>query len=399
MHPELQLTPAEYATRRDRVRSELDRQGLAALVHFGAIGNYWLTGFAHTSTERPIVIVLPTEGEVAALVPLLEAEHVEQHVPSIRRLKVYPEYPGPRHPMLWLAELLTEMGLHDQGLGVDADGYGGVYGYRGSTLSQLLPDARLVNLRDSLERLRMIKSPAQIEFLRENVRLGNIVVRMIQDRVRPGDNEIDVSLRCMADASREAMRQFGANYRGYDNGSVPVRGGFVGGPKTALPHPIDDATPLKTGDVLIAWGSGQLGGTRSELERTMILGRPTDRQRLFFEHMLAAQQTGLDAIRPGIPCSAVDDAVRAYVQQHGLEPYVRHHTGHGKGGLEVHEPPYLDTGDHTLLEPGMVFSCEPGLYVPGLGGFRHSETVVVTTTGCEVLTDYPRDLESLTIPV
>ncbi|MFN8484263.1 MAG: Xaa-Pro peptidase family protein [Anaerolineae bacterium] len=397
MSRELRITPHEYAQRRVRVRAELERRGLAALVQFGALRNFYLTGFAHSTTERPIALVLPVDGPVAALLPLLEEDHVRQHVPEIERLKVYPEYPDLRHPMLWLQELLTEMGLARKPLGVDSDGYGGTYGYRGSTLSALLPEARLEPMRDWLDSLRCIKSPAEIDLIRQCVPFGNLVVDMIRAAVRPGVNEIAVSLRAMADASAEALRQLGPEYRGYDNGSIPVRGGFVGGPKTALPHPIDDATPLAVGDVLIPWGSGQLGGYHSELERTMILGKPSDRQRYFFEHMLEAQQAALDAIRPGIPCSEVNDAVQRYFDAHSLQPYVRHHSGHGLG-MEIHESPFLDSGDQTVIEPGMCFSCEPGLYVPGVGGFRHSETVVVTETGREILTTYPRDLESLIIP-
>ncbi len=394
----LSITDAEFAERRDRVRAELARRGLAALVQFGALRNFYLTGFAHSSTERPIALVIPVAGEVAALVPLLEEEHVQQRIPAIQRLSVYPEYPDHKHPMLWLVDLLREMGLAGHALGVDSDGYGGTYGYRGPTLSALLPDTRLENMREWLDGLRIFKSPAEIELIRACVPFGNLVVRMIQERVTPGVNEIALSLQCMADASAEAMRQLGPDFRGYDNGSIPVRGGFVGGLKTALPHPIDDSTPLQEGDVLIPWGSGQLGGYHSELERTMILGRPTDRQRLFFEHMLEAQNIALDTIRPGVPCSEVNDKVRAYLTRYDLLPYVRHHSGHGLG-MEIHEAPFLDSGDHTILEPGMCFSCEPGLYVPGLGGFRHSETVVVTDTGREVLTNYPRDLASMTIEV
>jgi Xaa-Pro dipeptidase len=394
----LSITDEEFAARRDRVRAELQRRGLAGLVQFGALRNFYLTGFAHSSTERPIALVLPVDGDLAALIPLLEEEHVRQRIPAIKRLAVYPEYPDHKHPMRWLADLLTEMKLHTQPLAVDSDGYGGVYGYRGPSLSSLLPDARLTNVREYLDELRIYKSPTEIDLIRQCVPFGNLVVGMIQARVRPGVNEIALSLECMADASIEAMRQLGPDFRGYDNGSIPVRGGFVGGPKTALPHPIDDSTPLKAGDVLIPWGSGQLGGYHSELERTMILGQPSDKQRYFFEHMLEAQNIALDAIRPGIPCSAVNDKVRTYVRKHGLEPYIRHHSGHGLG-MEIHEAPFLDAGDHTLLQPGMCFSCEPGLYVPGLGGFRHSETVLVTDTGREVLTDYPRDLESMSISV
>jgi Xaa-Pro aminopeptidase len=90
--------------------------------------------------------------------------------------------------------------------------------------------------------------------------------------------------------------------------------------------------------------------------------------------------------------------VRAYYEQHDLTAYWRHHTGHAIG-LRYHEGPFLDTGDETSIEPGMVFTVEPGIYVPGLGGFRHSDTVLVTEAGIEQLTYYPRDLEALTIPV
>jgi len=114
--------------------------------------------------------------------------------------------------------------------------------------------------------------------------------------------------------------------------------------------------------------------------------------------MLALQDAACAAMRPGDPCSEVDKAVRRYFESHDLMPHWRHHTGHGLG-LRYHEGPFLDAGDHTLMEPGMVFSVEPGLYVPELGGFRHSDTVLVTEDGCERLTYYPRDLASLTLPV
>ena len=116
-----------------------------------------------------------------------------------------------------------------------------------------------------------------------------------------------------------------------------------------------------------------------------------------FEHMLALQDTALHRLRPGVPCSEVDGAVRQYFEDHGLTAYWRHHSGHAIG-LRYHEGPFLDSGDATLIRPGMVFTVEPGLYRAGLGGFRHSDTVVITQDAIEILTDYPRDLESLIIP-
>jgi Xaa-Pro aminopeptidase len=117
-----------------------------------------------------------------------------------------------------------------------------------------------------------------------------------------------------------------------------------------------------------------------------------------FDHMVAAQDVAFEALRPGVTCADVDGAVLRYFEEHGLLQYWRQHVGHAIG-LRNHEAPFLDVGDHTVVQPGMVFTIEPGLYDPEGGGFRHSDTVAVTEDGIELLTDYPRDLESLTIPV
>lgn len=130
----------------------------------------------------------------------------------------------------------------------------------------------------------------------------------------------------------------------------------------------------------------------------MIMGEPTPEQERYFNLMLEVQTLALNTIKPGIPCSAVDKEVMRFFKEHNLEENWRHHTGHAKSTL-VHEAPFLDVGDHRLIEVGMVFTVEPGIYVPGLGGFRHSDTVAVTPDGIEMITYYPRDLESLTIPI
>jgi Xaa-Pro aminopeptidase len=149
--------------------------------------------------------------------------------------------------------------------------------------------------------------------------------------------------------------------------------------------------------VLVTGATAPVWGYLSELERTMVIGEPTDDQRRMFDHMVALQDIALDAIRPGARCSDVDAAVRAYYDDHELWDHWKHHVGHAIG-LRYHEGPFLDIGDETEIVPGMVFTVEPGLYAAGLGGFRHSDTVVVTDDGIERLTYYPRDLESLTLP-
>jgi Xaa-Pro aminopeptidase len=120
--------------------------------------------------------------------------------------------------------------------------------------------------------------------------------------------------------------------------------------------------------------------------------------RRLFDHAVAAQRVAFDALRPGVTCADVDGAVMRYFVENDLLPHWRQHTGHAIG-LRNHEAPFLDLGDLTTIEPGMVFTIEPGVYDPGLGGFRHSDTVFVTPDGIEILTDYPTDIESLTIPL
>ena len=137
-----------------------------------------------------------------------------------------------------------------------------------------------------------------------------------------------------------------------------------------------------------------MAGYGSELERTMFVQEVSDEKRKFFDHMMATQDIAFEAIRPGGKCSDVDKAVRAYFDKHNLWEYWRHHTGHALG-LLGHEAPFFDVGDDTLIEPGMVFSVEPGLYVRGLGGFRHSDTIAVTKTSIEFLTYYSRQMKDL----
>jgi Xaa-Pro aminopeptidase len=130
----------------------------------------------------------------------------------------------------------------------------------------------------------------------------------------------------------------------------------------------------------------------------MIIGPATKEQKQLFDHMVNLQDTAFKAMQPGLPCAIVDQATRDYYEKYKLNKYWKHHTGHAIG-LRYHEAPFLDIGDNTIMQPGMVFTVEPGLYHPGLGGFRHSDTVMITDDGIEILTYYPRDLESLTIPI
>jgi Xaa-Pro aminopeptidase len=196
------------------------------------------------------------------------------------------------------------------------------------------------------------------------------------------------------------LAELGAEYRGQSQWYSGVWAGYRGqiGRNAAIPHSLPGHTVFEAGDVLVTEATAPMWGYHSELERTMVLGPPSDEQKRMFDHMVALQDLAIGAIRPGVTCASVDEQVRAYYERHGLWDNWRHHAGHCTG-LRYHEGPFLDRGDPTEIRPGMVFTVEPGLYAAGLGGFRHSDTIAVTDGGVEWLTDYPRDLDTLTLPV
>ena len=187
---------------------------------------------------------------------------------------------------------------------------------------------------------------------------------------------------------------------GRASGTHGVWAGYRGqiGRNAAIPHTFAGNIVFEPGDVLVTEATAPLWGYHSELERTMVIGPPSDEQKRMFEHMVALQDLALETIRPGVHCAQVDERVRAYYDRYDLWDNWRHHVGHAIG-LRYHEGPFLDRGDPTEIRPGMVFTVEPGLYAPSLGGFRHSDTIAVNGDGIEWLTYYPRDLESLTLPV
>jgi Xaa-Pro aminopeptidase len=393
----LKIQDAEFRARCENLWAWCALQDASGVVLFDADYIKYFTGFAFIPTERPMAFVMNRSGERGLFVPRLEVEHAQSNA-LIDRVDHYLEYPGDPHPVTGLVKMLQDMDVSGQ-IAADDDGYPWIFGYRGPRLSEAT-GAAIIPARAAIEDQMMIKSPAEIDLLRESCRWANLAHTLLQRYTRPGVTETEVSDRAGQEATRAMLDAIGPLYRGqssYYSGAIAGYRGQIGR-NAAIPHALANNLTFQPGDVLVTGASAPVWGYVSELERTMILGAPSDDQRRFFDHMVALQDIALAAIQPGRTCSDVDREVRAYFQRHDLIPYWKHHTGHAIG-LRYHEGPFLDTGDHTEIRPGMVFTVEPGLYVPGLGGFRHSDTVLVTHDGIEMLTFYPRDLDSLTLPV
>ena len=246
----------------------------------------------------------------------------------------------------------------------------------------------------------MINSPEELALIRESARWGNLAHSYLQEFCKVGVSETEISMRASFEASQAMIRTLGPEYRTGGMSGSPASAGFRGqiGKDSALPHAVTSTAKLTAGDVLVTGAGANVGGYGSELERTMIMGEPSTEQARFFDLMLQAQTLALDCIRPGVTCASVDQAVRGFFKEHHIEQFWRHHTGHAKSTL-IHEAPFLDIGDQRVIEEGMVFTVEPGIYIPEFAGFRHSDTIAVTMDGIEMITYYPRDLESLTITV
>ncbi|MGH2618085.1 MAG: M24 family metallopeptidase [Thermomicrobiales bacterium] len=394
----------EYDARVARVRAELERRKLDGLVLFHPIRMAYLSGFFHLSTERPMAIVAGLDGGLGALIPRLERDHIGK-ASGVDRVAIYPEYPsgGGKHPMLHLAELLAEMGLGRVGrrIGYDSNGYLDINGYDGPLLSDVVADGvEAVPARDIVDRLRAVKSEAELGFIRESCVWGNLAHRLMAEKISPGDNALDIGIQASAEASRMMMAALGPTYQPLTMvNATPAVAGFSAGANTVRPHGLLSSGGLQAGDVLVTGAASDVGGYLSELERTMILGEPTPEFEKYFSIMMQLQNAGFDAIRPGRTLAAVETDVSAVFAELGMAEFQTHHTGHGIG-LEGHEWPFIDKGSSdVVVAENMVLSVEPGLYVPGLAGFRHSDTVVVRADGVERLTYYPRDLASMIVPI
>jgi Xaa-Pro dipeptidase len=387
------ITDSEYADRRDAVAAGMAAAGLDALCVFYPARIAYLTGFHHIPTERPIVLILGAKGDATLVVPAVEKEHAESAAAN-SKVNVYFEYPGAEHPMERVAAELAEVGAKPRRTGADHDGFIPYWGYRGPLLSDLTGE-RPVDAEMLIESLRRVKSAAEIACIQLSCDWAARAHRRMQDAIQVGKTEMECYMPCAADTLYDMVHEMpGWRPRGNDDTGLTAM--FVAGRSTAMPHGFVKGHGIQKGDVLVSGAGADIDGYHSELERTMVVGEPTREQEKAFAAMLALQSRAIEVMAPGVTAGEVELATVKLAEELGVEANLRHHAGHSIG-LEGHEAPFLDRGDEAVLEAGMVFTVEPGVYMKELGGFRHSDTVVITEGGNRVMTSYPRDLKDLIV--
>ena len=279
-------------------------------------------------------------------------------------------------------------------IGMESPTFSGYWGYEGPKLTDLLENKAKHELHSSLiTEFRKIKDEEELRLIKISAKYGDLAHRLLQEYTAEGKNEVEVSLQACIDSSKKML----ADLEGFvPRVNLPAHAGYRGqiGEWSAIPHSVIEKTVFKRGDVLVTGASANVSGYHSELERTMFIGPPDEKQKKYFDVMKKSQDAALEAFQPHVPCSEVDKAARQVIKDAGLQHLTQHHTGHAIG-MEGHEAPFLDIGVEEIMKPGMVFTCEPGIYEYKFGGFRHSDTVIITEDGSELITPYPRDLEDL----
>jgi len=228
-------------------------------------------------------------------------------------------------------------------------------------------------------RQRIIKDAEEQRILRSAVALGASVFETALGSIRPGVRESEVAGRL----------EFAAREAGADGMSFETI--VAAGKRAALPHGRASAAPVPRRGFVVIDSGVILRGYCSDMTRTVHVGRISRQGRQWYEAVLEAQLAGVAAVKPGKTAGEVDQATRQVLRRAGLDRYFTHSTGHGVG-LEIHEPPRLGKGQAEELRPGMVITIEPGIYIPGKGGIRIEDMVLVTAGGCEVLTPVNKEL-------
>jgi Xaa-Pro aminopeptidase len=240
-------------------------------------------------------------------------------------------------------------------------------------------EAELVPVSGVVEKLRLIKTDAEIKILKEAADIADAAFKYILDFIRPGKTELEVS-----NELEFFMRRAGAASSSFD---TIVASGYRG----ALPHGVASDKVIESGDFITLDFGAYYKGYVSDITRTIAVGEPDAKLKEIYEIVLEAQLKGIDGFKPGMTGLEADALTRDYITEKGYGEYFGHSTGHGIG-LEVHEGPALSVKSSFILEPGMVVTCEPGIYIPGLGGIRIEDDTLITKDGNETLTHSTKDL-------
>ncbi|UFQ18803.1 MULTISPECIES: aminopeptidase P family protein [Streptomyces] len=363
------FTADDYKARMERAAASAADAGLAGLLVAPGPDLVWLTGYRPTAlTERLTVLVLAAGRDPVLVVPTLEAPDAERAVgaPALT-LRDWTDGKDPYAVTAPLLDVSGRFAVSDNAWATHLLG-----------LQKALPDTSYVALGEALPMLRAVKDDAELARLTAAGAAADAAYEEIQKAAFAGRKETEVA----ADLA-ELLRRFG-----HSQVDFTVVGS---GPNGANPHHEAGERVIGHGDMVVLDFGGLLHGYGSDTSRTVHVGEPTDEERRVHDIVREAQAAGCAAVRPGATCQDVDRAARAVITDAGYGEYFIHRTGHGIG-VTTHEPPYMIEGEEQPLVPGMCFSVEPGIYLPGRFGVRIEDIVTVTDDGVRRLNATAREM-------
>lgn len=363
------------ATRHEQLMDAMRSAGIDALALVpGANLNYML-GLTIHSSERLAVALLGVDGSVRIVLPALEQPRAASE--SSLSAQFYPWTDAEGYDRA-LASAATDAGLSGR-LGVE---------YTAMRVLELraIEAAAQIEAVDAtavLASLRMSKDADELKAMRKAVEVVEAALQKAIAAIRPGVTEMEIA------AVWEGAMQAA--------GSQPSFTTIVAsGPNSANPHHTASDRRIQRGDLVILDGGARVDGYCSDITRTVAVGELSEEGRTIYELVLQANRAGFAAVRPEASGADIDAAARKVIEDGGYGQYFVHRTGHGLG-IEIHEPPYLHSAEQEPLPEGSTFTVEPGIYLPGIGGVRIEDNVVLAYSGGECLTSFPRELEILPV--
>jgi Xaa-Pro dipeptidase len=365
------MLKVDYSARQAKLR---EIAGLDAVALVPGFNMYYFTGLEFHLSERPVIAILTPDGELSFIIPELEVPKLNQRPDLEARAFPWSDKDGYAEAF---QQAVTDLGLKGKKLGVD-----------GLTMrvTELLefqkvsPDIKISAVERQIIKIMAMKTPDEVEAMRKACQISEAALDKLLAWVQPGMTEREIAIRL-----NEEMSALGSEGVAFE----PL---VQTGPNSALPHGMLTDRKLGKDEFLLIDYGGRYQGYPADITRTFCLGTPTAEMQKIYDTVKAANEAAIKASGPGVTMGSIDKAARDVINAAGDGQYFIHRTGHGLG-LAGHEIiPQIAEGVTDILEPGMAYTIEPGVYVPGLGGVRVEDNVVITATGADVLTSYPKSL-------
>lgn len=364
-------------SRLDRLKNLMSTAGLDAVALNPGPSLYYMTGLSFHLMERPTTLLISPEARRVLILPELELPKIDSaHVPLS-------PIPFGDNPQQWddaFLQAAETLGLTGKRIGIEPNR---MRYLELSYLQKAAPSADFISGQGVFDQLRIQKDEQEIASMREAAKIAQAALKATLPLVKPGISE------------RELAAELSINlFRAGSDPELPFAPIVASGPNSANPHATPTDRELKTGDLLLFdWGAAYRGYF-SDITRTFAIGKISQEMHDIYQYVQAANAAGRAIGKPGLRAGDVDHAARGVIHRAGFGQFFTHRTGHGLG-LEAHEGPYMFAENDLVLGEGMVYTVEPGIYLPGKGGVRIEDDVVVTPDGAESLSDFPRDLTIL----